>query len=176
MTQAADATAATPTATGRASSPVQPPATPRETQNDNTSNLTSQKVKRPPSLLPEPPESRSPPPVDLTILTTYATAPVTAVFDLWVGSNCCDKHGDDSKGVDDGGNCGDAICRRKLKGENVRIAVAGRSGSSRMSVWDVTEARQLLEVRALFGEPKLRLLGDGTKILRLFLRACVLPN
>ncbi|CAM9184864.1 unnamed protein product [Scytosiphon promiscuus] len=90
------------------------------------------------------------PPVGLTILTTYATAPVTAVSDLWVGS---DSYDDDRNGdVDDGGDSddrgvgGDARLKRRSGGGNVFVAVAGRSGSSSMSVWDVTEARQLLEL------------------------------
>lgn len=71
--------------------------------------------------------------VDLTIVTTYATAPVTTVSELWVGGE---------------GNW-EAGPRRAAAGSEgqVRVAVAGRSGSSRMSVWDLTEGRQILEVR-----------------------------
>lgn len=74
--------------------------------------------------------------VDLTIVTTYATAPVTTVSELWVG-------GDGNWGAEPklaaGGNK-----------EKVRVAVAGRSGSSRISIWDLTEGRQILEVRLCF--------------------------
>lgn len=74
-------------------------------------------------------------PVHLTLVTCYASSPITAISDLWVGS------------------CGDNLGM----GENIlaagkgrlRIAVSGRSGSSRMSVWDLTQTRQLLEVRRL---------------------------
>lgn len=80
-------------------------------------------------------------PVDLTIVTTYATAPVTAVSDFWVGSAGEDDGG---RGVEGNGEAGP---RREAGGEKVRLVVSGRSGSSRMSVWDITEARQILEVR-----------------------------
>jgi len=86
-------------------------------------------------------------PVDLAIVTTYATAPVSAVSELWVGGygDCDDAvQGNRSAGLEPvvGGSSG-----------MVRLAVAGRSGSSRMSVWDITEARQLLEVTRLFRQP-----------------------
>eukprot|EP00752_Nemacystus_decipiens_P003736 g3442.t1 len=70
--------------------------------------------------------------VNLTIVTTYATTPVTTVSELWVGG---------------GGNSGARPTREAAGSEGqVRIAVAGRSGSSRMSVWDLTEGRQILEL------------------------------
>lgn len=77
--------------------------------------------------------------VDLTIVTTYATAPVTAVSELWVGNEC-------GRRVE---GAGEARPRGEEGGEKVRLAVAGRSGSSRMSVWDITEARQIMDVRYL---------------------------
>lgn len=73
--------------------------------------------------------------VDLTIVTTYATAPVTTVSELWVGG-------------DGNWEAGPKRAARGSKGQ-VRVAVAGRSGSSRMSVWDLTEGRQIFEVRLL---------------------------
>lgn len=76
-------------------------------------------------------------PVGLTIVTTYATAPITTVSELWLGSD--GKWEEGPKRVTGGS-----------KGQ-VCVAVAGRSGSSRMSVWDLTEGRQILEVRFCFG-------------------------
>lgn len=80
--------------------------------------------------------------VDLTIVTTYATAPVTTVSELWVGGE---------------GNW-EAEPRQGAGGseDRVRVAVAGRSGSSRMSVWDLTEGRQILEVRLRFCQATVR--------------------
>lgn len=75
--------------------------------------------------------------VDLTIVTTYATAPVTTVSELWVSGDWNWEAG--PKKLAAGGSKG-----------QVRVAVAGRSGSSRMSVWDLTESRQILEVRFSF--------------------------
>lgn len=86
------------------------------------------------------PAGRSPPPVGLTLATCYATAPVTAVSDLWVS-------GGDGRAT--GGNVeGEAFSRRGagVGDGRIRVVVAGRSGSSRMSVWDLTHGRQLLEV------------------------------
>lgn len=96
-------------------------------------------------------------PIDLAIVTTYATAPVTAVSELWVGGS--GDYDDVMEGNRGGGSVqavpGAGLERGKGGGGSgtVRLAVAGRSGSSRMSVWDITEARQILEVTRLFGEP-----------------------
>lgn len=78
-------------------------------------------------------------PVLLTLATCYATAPITAVSDLWVAG------GED--GVAENGGRREGLWLPGMGEEKVRVAVAGRSGSSRMSVWDLTEGRQLLEVR-----------------------------
>eukprot|EP00903_Cladosiphon_okamuranus_P013793 g12836.t3 len=71
-------------------------------------------------------------PIDLTIVTTYSTAPITTVSELWVGGDGKWEEGPKRAA---GGREG-----------QVRVAVAGRSGSSRMSVWDLTEGRQILEL------------------------------
>ena len=89
--------------------------------------------------------------VDLAIVTTYATAPVTAISELWVGG---DGEHEDGAGIASSGGQGDRGAGLELGMGGgraaIRLAVAGRSGSSRMSVWDVTEARQILEVTSLF--------------------------
>lgn len=70
------------------------------------------------------------PPVILTLITCYAAAPITAISDMWVG------------GGERGG------LGRDNNSSPFRLAVAGRSGASRISLWDLTEGRQLLEVLA----------------------------
>ena len=79
------------------------------------------------------------PPVILTLVTCYVTSPITAVSDLWVGGAWEDDG--EHKGMVGGARSGWTTGTGKL-----RIVVAGRSGSSRMSVWDLTQARQLMEV------------------------------
>ena len=83
--------------------------------------------------------SSTTPPVMLTLVTCYATSPITAVSDLWVGGGR--ESGGENMGTEEEARSSWATETGKL-----RIAVAGRSGSSRMSVWDLTQARQLLEV------------------------------
>lgn len=90
-------------------------------------------------------------PVDLTIVTTYATAPVTAVSELWVGGNVDHNDVDVMQGNRGAGlERGVGVGGGWSGSGTVRLAVAGRSGSSRMSVWDITEARQILEVTDTF--------------------------
>lgn len=83
--------------------------------------------------------SSTTPPAMLTLVTCYATSPITAVSDLWVGGGL--ESGGENMGIGEEARSSWATETGKL-----RIAVAGRSGSSRMSVWDLTQARQLLEV------------------------------
>lgn len=79
------------------------------------------------------------PPVILTLVTCYATSPITTVSDLWIG-------GGRGGGGENMGVGGEARPSWATETGKLRIAVAGRSGSTRMSVWDLTQARQLLEV------------------------------
>lgn len=88
-----------------------------------------------------------PPLMVLTLVTCYATAPVTAISDLWVSYNDVGGGRDDTDAAAKSvGNKWKASSRRVSGGGKVHIVVAGRSGSSRMAVWDLTEGRQLLEV------------------------------
>ena len=74
------------------------------------------------------------PPVVLTLVTCHAAAPITAISDLWVGGG---------RGVE----VGEVGSTGQGGAPGLRLAVAGRSGRSTMSLWDLTEGRQLLEVR-----------------------------
>lgn len=72
--------------------------------------------------------------VTLTLVTCYPAAPVTAIADMWVGGGWWRGEGDGDSPL----RCGEQ--------DRIRIVVAGRSGSARMSAWDLVEGRQLLEV------------------------------
>lgn len=81
----------------------------------------------------------------LTLVTSYPTSPVNVISDLWVGGYC---NGGGYRPDCSGGRQSKDSSPQRTSRDALRIVVAGRSGSKFMSVWDVTEGRQLLEVRS----------------------------
>lgn len=80
----------------------------------------------------------------LTLVTCYPATPITAISHMWVAGGH-DEDGDVARG-----GAAKEEPPDETRAAKVRVIVAGRSGAARSSVWDLTEGRQLLEVRERF--------------------------